>query len=75
MLLLVYTGRLFERCFRGKMLHGSSKGCFYCVWTILWWYMGVHQREGAIGDVSVEQRRIPFVYGLFEVFLACVAEC
>lgn len=24
MLLSVYIGRLFERCLRGKMLHGSS---------------------------------------------------
>lgn len=68
MLLLVYTGRLFERCFRGKMLHGSSKGCFYCVWTDLWRYMGVHQREGAIGSVGALGCLIPCVYGLSGAF-------
>lgn len=35
--------------------------------------MVVHRRGGGVGDVSVEQRRISFVYGLFEVFLVCVA--
>ena len=50
------------------MLHGSSKGCFYCVWTDLWRYMGVHQREGAIGAVVALGCLIPCIYGLSGVF-------
>ena len=50
------------------MLHGSSKGCFYCVWTDLWRYMGVHQREGVIGAIGALERLIPCVYGLYGVF-------
>ena len=54
------------------MLHGSSKGCFYCVWTDLWRYMGVHQREGAIGAVGALGCVIPCVYGLSGAFQGCI---
>ena len=56
------------------MLHGSSKGCFYCVWTVLWRYMGVHQREGAIGAVGALGCLIPCVYGLSGALLGALVD-
>ena len=62
----------------GKCNMAAQKAAFIVSERILWWYMCVHQREGAIGAVGALECLIPCVYGLSRVFsgaLVALARC
>ncbi len=53
---------------RGKCYMAAHKAAFIVSGRILWRYMGVHQREGAICAMGTLECLIPCVYGLSGVF-------
>ena len=52
----------------GKCYMAAQKAAFIVSGRIMWWYIGVHQREGVIGAIGALERISPRVYGLYGVF-------